>query len=99
MIYTTCHCSRQPRVVSCRPVSSRRLSVTVPLGFSPAGQASSLMRSEDVHFPMPSLQGEARPRGGANLPRWQRGAPRGLPNPDDMESEEDAGLPPRRPRR
>ena len=74
-------------------------SVTVPFGFSPAGQASSLMRSDDVHFPMPSLQGETNPRGGANLPRWQRGAPRDLPNPDDMESEEHAGLPPRRPRR
>lgn len=70
-------------------------SPSVPFGFSPGGgQGNSWMRS-DVHFPMPSLQGEGRPAEGGDLPRWQHGGPRNLPDPDDMESDEQPGLPPR----
>jgi hypothetical protein len=73
-------------------------SVTVPFGFSPPGQAMSFMQS-DVHFPLPTLQAEVPPGEGANLPRWQRGAPRDLPDPEDMELEERDGVPPRQSRR
>ena len=73
-------------------------SPSVPFGFSPAGQGSAWMRS-DVHFPMPTLQGDNRSAGAGELPRWQRGAPRNLPDPEDLEPDEGPQNSPRPPPR
>lgn len=76
--------------------SGYMLSPTVPPGFSPAGGTSGPTRHTDVHFPLPTLQGESRHSG--TLPVWQAG-PRQIPDPGDSEA---SGKPPSvkpRPRR
>jgi hypothetical protein len=68
-------------------------TVPIPLGFSPAPMQSGAPTTEEVHFPLPPLQGEGRARG--ELPRWQSGSPRQEEHEED-DRKRQASVRPRR---